>query len=249
MNPSDEHSIAIKFNNVSKSYVISNEGNSSFFNWILALRKPKQNSNILNVLDNISFDVKKGDVLGIIGRNGVGKSTILKLISRIIECDNGSIKTNGTIIPLIELGVGFQPEATARENIIMYGLILGLSKSQIKDKVDDILQFAELEKFADTKIKKFSSGMYTRLAFSTAIQVNPDILLIDEVLAVGDIFFQQKSFDSIRAFKNNNKTIVLVSQNLDMIKELCNKAILLENGKITKEGTPIEVIEQYKHEN
>lgn len=245
MNSYDKNNFAIKFHNVSKSYVINNDENNSFFNWILSLRKQRQN-NILNVLENISFDVKKGDVLGIIGRNGVGKSTILKLISGIIECDKGTIEIDGTLIPLIELGVGFQPESTARENIIMYGLILGLSKSKIKNKVNDILQFAELEKFADTKIKKFSSGMYSRLAFSTAIQVNPDILLIDEVLAVGDIFFQQKSFDSIRKFKNNKKTIVLVSQNPDMIKELCNKAILLENGKVVKEGIPEDVINEYK---
>jgi len=240
--------MAIKFHNVSKSYVIGNDDNRSFFNWLVSLGKRKPNSNILNVLDGISFEIRKGDVVGIMGKNGVGKSTILKLISGIIQCDTGSIETNGSIIPLIELGVGFQPEATAKENIIMYGLILGIAKSQIKNKVNDILRFAELEKFADTKIKNFSSGMYTRLAFSTAIQVNPDILLIDEVLAVGDIFFQQKSFDSIRTFKDNHKTIVLVSQNTDVILELCNKAILLENGKIIKEGTPEDVIEQYRHD-
>ena len=248
MNSSDQNSMAIKFHNVSKSYVIGNDDNRSFFNWLVSLGKRKPNSNILNVLDGISFEIRKGDVVGIMGKNGVGKSTILKLISGIIQCDTGSIETNGSIIPLIELGVGFQPEATAKENIIMYGLILGIAKSQIKNKVNDILRFAELEKFADTKIKNFSSGMYTRLAFSTAIQVNPDILLIDEVLAVGDIFFQQKSFDSIRTFKDNHKTIVLVSQNTDVILELCNKAILLENGKIIKEGTPEDVIEQYRHD-
>ena len=149
-----------------KSQTESFDGGNSFFNWLLSLKK--QNIDTLNVLDDISFDVKKGDVLGIIGRNGVGKSTILKLISGIIECDKGSIEINGTMIPLIELGVGFQPESTAKENIIMYGLILGLSKSDIKNRVNDILKFAELEKFADTKIKKFSSGMYSKLAFSTA---------------------------------------------------------------------------------
>lgn len=248
MNSFKDNNLAIKFDNVSKSYVINNEENNSLFNWLLSLRKSRQN-NILNVLDNVSFEVMKGDVLGIIGKNGVGKSTILKLIAGIIECDKGSIQTNGKIIPLIELGVGFQPESTARENIMMYGLILGFTKSQIMNKIENILKFAELVKFADTKIKKFSSGMYSRLAFSTAIQVEPDILLIDEVLSVGDIFFQQKSFDSIRQFKNNNKTIVLVSQNPGMIKELCNKAILLENGKIIKEGTPEDVIDQYKYQN
>jgi len=247
LNLSDHNAIAIKFHDVSKSYVIGKGENHSFFNWLVTLGNPKSDGNTLNVLDSISFEIRKGDVFGIIGKNGVGKSTILKLISGIIQCDKGSIETHGTIIPLIELGVGFQPEATAKENIIMYGLILGLTKSQIKNKVNDIIRFAELEKFVDTKIKKFSSGMYSRLAFSTAIQVNPDILLIDEVLAVGDIFFQQKSFDSIRAFKENNKTIIIVSQNTDMILELCNKAILLENGKIIKEGRPKDVIEQYKH--
>lgn len=246
MNLSDNN-IAIKFHNVSKSYVIGKDENSSFFNWLFTLGKPKSSNNILNVLESISFEIKKGDVFGIIGKNGVGKSTILKLISGIIQCDDGLIETHGSIVPLIELGVGFQPEATAKENIIMYGLILGLSMPQIKNKVNAILKFAELEKFVNTKIKNFSSGMYSRLAFSTAIQVNPDILLIDEVLAVGDIFFQKKSFDSIRTFKNSNKTIVLVSQNTDMILELCNKAILLENGKIIKEGTPTDVLEQYRH--
>jgi len=159
--------------------------------------------------------------------------------------NSGIITINGNLVPLIELGVGFQPENTARENILMYGLILGFSKIQIEKKINDILKFAELENFADTKIKNFSTGMFSRLAFSTAMQVDPDILLVDEVLSVGDLAFQKKSYDAFLTFKQRKKTIILVTQNLDYIKNLCDRALFLNDGKINCIGDPEMVVNEY----
>ncbi len=199
----------------------------------------------LHVLNNVTFSVKKGEMFGIIGRNGIGKTTLLRLIANIYKHDSGKIRTYGNIVPLLELGIGFNPEFTARNNIILYGKILGFSNKVIKNKVETILQFAELEDFADTKLKNFSSGMYARLAFSTAMQVEPDILLVDEILSVGDITFQKKSFEAFKSFKKNKKTIVYVSHNLDSVKELCDRALFLNDGKIEFIGSPKDAIDAY----
>jgi ABC-2 type transport system ATP-binding protein len=199
----------------------------------------------LMVLDDVSFEVNKGEIVGMIGRNGSGKTTLLRLIARIMRPNMGTIHTVGSIVPLLELGTGFEPDMTASDNIIQYGIILGFSIKEIKAKVEDILKFAELEKFANTKLSKFSTGMTARLAFSTAAQVDPDILLVDEVLSVGDLSFHQKSYKEFTSFKERKKTVVLVSHSLEPIRKLCDRALLLDNGKIQSIGEPEKVIDAY----
>ena len=234
---------AIELENVSKTFRVYHEKKDLAESLTHPFTKNKFHD--LIVLQNTSFKVKKGEMFGIIGRNGTGKTTLLRLIAKIYKPDSGKIRTQGSLVSLLELGIGFNPEFTARSNIILYGKILGLSSREIKSKVKEILKFAELEEFADTKLKNFSTGMYARLAFSTAMQVDPDILLVDEILSVGDITFQQKSFEAFRSFKQNKKTIVYVSHNLDSIKELCDRALFLNNGKIECLGKPEEVIAEY----
>jgi len=200
----------------------------------------------LDVLKNVSFSVPKGETLGIIGPNGSGKTTLLRIIAGVYKPNIGKVHINGSLIPLLELGIGFQPDLTAIENIIMYGMILGFSKSNISKKINKILEFAELEKFRDVKISSFSSGMYGRLAFATAAQTEPDILLLDEILAVGDAAFKEKCFDWISDFKKRGKTIILVSHSPEYITTLCDRAILLHQGNLFSEGEPTEVMKTYK---
>lgn len=199
----------------------------------------------LKVLDDVSFEVNKGEMVGLIGKNGSGKTTLLRLISRIMKPDLGTIHTVGSIVPLLELGTGFEAEMTASDNIIQYGIILGFSVKEIKAKVEDILKFAELEKFASTKLSKFSTGMTARLAFSTAAQIDPEILLVDEVLSVGDLSFHQKSYREFTSFKERKKTIVLVSHSMEPIRKLCDRVVLLNNGIIQSIGEPEKVIDFY----
>ena len=236
--------IMINIQNVVKKFKIQHEKKSSLSDHLLTRSKKNNSTEELMVLDNVSFSVKKGEMIGLIGRNGSGKTTLLRLIANIFKPDSGTITVNGTIVPLLELGTGFQGDLTARDNIIQYGVILGFTKKEISKKVDDVLKFAELEKFGDTRTRNFSSGMIARLAFSTAIQINPDILLVDEVLAVGDIPFQKKSFDKFLELKKN-KTIVYVTHNVDAVKQLCDRGIFLDKGKIEKIGDSEEVVNAY----
>ncbi len=235
----------IEVENITKSFRIYHDKQNSVFETITSPFTKKRHFEILTVLDDVSFTVKKGEMVGIIGLNGSGKTTLLRLISRIYYPDKGQISTRGTIIPFLELGAGFQPELTARDNIILYGIILGFSKKEIKKKLDEIIKYAELEKFIDTKLKNFSSGMYARLAFSTAIQVDPDILLVDEILSVGDLPFQKKSFNTFMDFRKRGKAILFVSHNLTSIKDICDRAIFINKGKIHTIGEPTKVIEEY----
>lgn len=235
----------IEVKNLVKQFKIFHNKKSTFFEMLLNILNKKNNFEILTVLNNISFDLYPGEVLGVMGRNGSGKTTLLKLIAKILIPQQGYIKTQGSIIPLLGLGIGFQPEFTARDNIIQYGMILGFTKNQMIDKVDEIFEFAELTKFIDTKIKNYSSGMLARIAFATAMQVDPDILLVDEVLAVGDEKFRQKSSEQFLSFKDNKKSIIYVSHNIQSIIDLCDRAILLENGKIISEGDPKQVAKKY----
>lgn len=201
-------------------------------------------------LKNIDFEVSQGDRIGIIGRNGAGKSTLLKLLSKITEPTEGKIKIKGKIASLLEVGTGFHAELTGRENIFLNGAILGLSKNDIKKKFDEIVEFAEVEKFLDTPVKKYSSGMYVRLAFAIAANLEPDILIIDEVLAVGDASFQEKCLGRMKNIsKAERKTILFVSHNMGAISALCGRVICLENGKIVFDGNSNDGISFYQNNN
>ena len=237
--------IAIEVKNLSKSFRIYHEIRNSVFEALIGLFSKKKHYESLLVLNKLNFSIEKGEMFGIIGKNGMGKTTLLRVLSRIYEPDEGEIIVNGLITPFLGLGTGFQPEMTARTNVIQYGILLGMKKRKITELVDDIMKFAELEKFADTKLKNFSSGMYARLAFSTAVKVNPDIILIDEIFQVGDKDFQKKSFDTIMSFKKNGKTIVMVTHDLNSVVNYCDRALLLSNGTIASIGNPKVVLEAY----
>lgn len=204
----------------------------------------------LNVLRDITFDVKKGDFFGIVGRNGSGKSTLLKLLAGIYEPTKGTIETKGKIVPFIELGVGFNPELTGRENVYMNGAMLGFSNEEVGEMYDEIVDFAELEKFMDQKLKNYSSGMQVRLAFSIAIKAQGDILILDEVLAVGDEAFQRKCADFFDQIKQDkSKTVILVTHDMSAVKKYCNRAILIKDGEIIVKGSPEDAANEYSMEN
>ena len=197
------------------------------------------------VLADVSFEIKKGEFFGIVGRNGSGKSTLLKLLAGIYVPDSGGIQVNGSLTPFIELGVGFNPELTGRENIFMNGALLGFSRKQMEEMYDDIVEFAELDKFMDQKLKNYSSGMQVRLAFSIAIRSKSDILLIDEVLAVGDAAFQTKCYDYFHRLKKEERTVILVSHDRSALERFCDRGVLIENGKQIAEGDIREVLAEY----
>ena len=236
---------AIKVENVSKSFKIFHEKRNTVYEAIIGFVKRKQYYENLSVLKDISFEVKKGEVFGIIGKNGMGKTTLLRILSNIYIPDSGKILMNGKIIPFLGLGAGFQPEMSARDNVILYFKILGIPKNQLESNVKEVMKFAELEKFEDTQLKNFSSGMYARLAFSTAIRVNPDIILMDEILSVGDKDFQKKCQETFISFKKRGKTIVLISHDMNAIKINCERVMLLDKGKISMIGEAEKVITKY----
>jgi len=211
----------------------------------LFLFREKNQYELFYALKDVSFGVKKGEMLGIIGQNGAGKSTILKILARILRPDSGNINTRGKVSALLELGAGFHPDLTGLENIYINGTILGLTRKQISENIDNIFEFSELENFKDTPVKNYSSGMYMRLAFAVAINVNPDIILVDEVLSVGDERFQRKCKNKFYEFKNKEKSIVFVSHDLATVENLCDKVIYLDKGEIKEYGTPRDVISSY----
>ncbi|MFA6098844.1 MAG: ATP-binding cassette domain-containing protein [Patescibacteria group bacterium] len=235
----------IKIQNVSKIFKLPHERRNTLKEHFLGMLKRSQ-AERLKALQEVSFNVKKGEFLGIIGRNGSGKSTLLKIIAGILKPNSGRVIVNGTIAPFLELGVGFQGDLSARDNVYLYGAILGLSRSTIDGKFSDIIKFAELERFVDQKLKNFSSGMQVRLAFATAIQAEADILLVDEVLAVGDLDFRKKCYDVFKRLRDEGKTIIFVSHDLFTVNKFCHRVILLESGKMVRQGTPAEVIEFYQ---
>lgn len=209
-------------------------------------RKYPERETAYQVLKDITLNVRKGEVLGIIGRNGSGKSTLLKLLAGIYRPDRGRIAVQGRVGALLELGAGFHPEFSGRENIFLNGIILGLSKREIRQRLDDIVHFAELEAFIDEPVKNYSSGMYTRLGFSVAVHADPDILFIDEILAVGDEGFQQKCFEKVSEFRRRGKTIILVSHDLAAVQRWCDKVLWLEEGTIRERGMPRRVVDLYR---
>ena len=198
-----------------------------------------------HALDDVSFNVKHGEIFGIIGRNGGGKTTLLRIISRIYAPDSGSVDVKGSIIPVLALGLGFHPELTAITNIYQSSVLLGFKKAEISKRVDEIIKFAELEKFADTKVKNFSAGMQMRLAFATSVLVDPDILLLDEVFAVGDVNFQKKCFDTIMDFKKRGKAIIFVSHDMTSVRNFCDTVMFLKEGKVGLIGSPQKSVDAY----
>jgi len=203
----------------------------------------------LRALDGVSFEVKRGEFFGIVGRNGSGKSTLLKCIAGIYDPRPGQIAVSGRLSPFIELGVGFKPELTARQNVLINATLLGLSRRQARDRFNSIMAFAELEEFVDVKLKNFSSGMSVRLAFSVAIQVDADVLLVDEVLAVGDSAFQQKCFDQFERLKREGRTVLFVTHGMDAVRRLCDRALLLDEGRVVTSGDPDDVAASYEELN
>jgi lipopolysaccharide transport system ATP-binding protein len=197
------------------------------------------------VLNDISFELKKGETLGIIGHNGAGKSTMLKHLSGIMEPTRGSIEVNGRLSALIEVGAGFHPDLTGRENVFLNGVILGMSRVEVKRKFDEIVEFAGLEEFIDTPVKRYSSGMFARLGFSVAAHLEPDILVIDEVLSVGDFAFQRKGLEKMRAIAKSGATVIFVSHNLQAVAEFCQRGILLERGRVIADGPTDQVVRRY----
>ena len=240
-----ERNVAIKVENLYKNFKIPHEKHTSLKSATLNLFKRRKYS-IHKAAEGISFEVKKGEFFGIIGKNGCGKSTLLKMLAGIYVPDKGKITINGRLSPFLELGVGFNPDLTARDNIYLNGTILGLSRKEIDEKIGEIIAFSELEEFIDQKLKNFSSGMQVRLAFSVAIQAHADILLIDEVLAVGDAAFQQKCFNIFRDLKKKGKTIVFVSHGMDSIEEFCDRVMLIDEAKVADIGEAKRVIYSYK---
>jgi len=197
-------------------------------------------------LRDINLNVKQGEFLGVIGKNGSGKSTLLKLIARVLEPTSGRISVNANVAPFLELGVGFQGDSTVKDNIFLYGALLGMTRKEIVDKYDSIINFSGLERFVDAKLKNLSSGMQVRLGFSITVSIESPILLVDEVLAVGDIAFQQKCYAMFDKFKQAGKTVVLVSHDLNTVEKFCDRVVLIEKGRIQKQGTGSSVVNAYK---
>jgi ABC-type polysaccharide/polyol phosphate transport system ATPase subunit/acetyltransferase-like isoleucine patch superfamily enzyme len=244
--PKNEEEYAIDVKNVSKSFRIPHEKRTTVYaNLVGKITGNSYSYETFDALKDVSFKVKKGETFGIIGRNGSGKSTLLKILASVLIPDRGSIVVKNKIAPFLELGVGFQPDLTAIENVFLYGAIMGIKHSEMNAKVVGIFEFSELEKFKDTKLKNFSSGMYARLAFSTAISTDPDVLLIDEALSVGDEAFQRKCTEWIESVRRKGKTIVIVSHDITSIETLCSRCLLLNNGKVTCIGDTAYVVREY----
>lgn len=245
MNAADGGDIAIRVKDLHKSFKLPTERawglKQAIFNRLKGIKGYKTQK----VLRGIDFEVKKGEFLGIVGRNGSGKSTLLKVMSGIYVPQKGEVDIYGTLVPFIELGVGFNPELTGRENVYLNGALLGFSNEEITEMYDEIVNFAELKDFMDQKLKNYSSGMQVRLAFSIAVRARGDILILDEVLAVGDAAFQQKCNDYFASLRGN-QTVILVTHSMENITKFCDRAILIENGKIVNEGEPEKVAEAYK---
>lgn len=233
----------IEVNNVCKFYKVYHDKSISLKEKLLFANRNKYENR--QVLNDISFSVKKGEAIGLVGKNGCGKSTMLKLLARIIYPNSGSITINGRVSSMIELGAGFHPDMTGRENILTNASIFGLSRKEIMSVIDNIIDFSELGEAIDTPVRTYSSGMYMRLAFSVAIHVNADILLIDEILAVGDYSFQNKCFERLKQMKQEGMTIVIVSHSLGQIEEICDRSIWINQGSIIMEGEPKKVHEEY----
>lgn len=238
--------VVLRVDHVSKNFALPHEKNTSIKSGIVNIFNRKDKTvEVQHALKDISFEIKKGEFFGILGRNGSGKSTLLKLLAEIYQPTKGEVRTEGKLVPFIELGVGFNPELTGRENVYLNGALLGFSRREIDARYKDIVEFAELEEFMDQKLKNYSSGMQVRLAFSVATRAEADILLVDEVLAVGDADFQRKCFTFFKSLKNNNTTVIFVTHDMSAVREYCDRAILINEGRITHTGNALEVSNEY----
>lgn len=235
----------IKVRHVTMKFNLMEEKVDTLKEYIVRLLQGKLLYNEFTALDDISFDIEKGDIFGLVGFNGAGKSTLLKIIAGVLRPTCGSVEVRGSIAPLIEVGAGFDPDLTARENIYLNGAILGHDKAFLDEHFDRILDFAELRNFVDVPVKNFSSGMYARLGFAIATEVQPDILIVDEVLSVGDYAFQEKCEQRIRSMVEHGTTIVLVSHEITTVKKLCNKAVWLDHGKVLETGPAMRICCRY----
>lgn len=241
----NDNDIAINVKNLHKSFKLPTEQAFGLKQAIFNRLKGIKGYTEQKVLENLNFEIKKGEFVGIVGRNGSGKSTLLKILAGIYYPEKGEVTINGSLIPFIELGVGFNPELTGRENVYLNGALLGFSNEEVNKMYDDIWKFAELEQFQDQKLKNYSSGMQVRLAFSIAIRAKGNILLLDEVLAVGDAAFQQKCNDYFKSLKKQNQTVILVTHSMENVTKFCTRGILIEKGKIVKDGDPKEIANYY----
>lgn len=237
--------VAIEVKNMTKQFKIFADKANTLKEKILFFARGKKEIRV--VLKNINLNIKKGETVALIGTNGSGKSTLLKLMTKIYYPTKGTVKTYGKLTSLLELGAGFHPDFSGRENIYFNASIFGLSKAEINSRIEQIIDFSELREFIDNPIRTYSSGMYMRLAFSIAINVDADILLIDEILAVGDQHFQEKCFKKLQELKDRNVTIVMVSHDLDAIKKLCDRAIWIYDGEVRSDGECSKIIEEYKN--
>ena len=240
---SKKEEYAIKVENLTKEFKLFYDKPSTLKERLVFWNKYKENSRI--VLKDINLTIKKGETVALIGTNGSGKSTLLKLMTKIIYPSKGKLITNGKLTSLLELGAGFHPDFTGRENIYFNASIFGLTKEEIEKRVDEIIEFSELGEFIDSPVRTYSSGMYMRLAFSVAINVDADILLIDEILAVGDQHFQDKCFAKLTELKESDKTIVIVTHSLEQVRKLCTRAIWIYEGEVRLDGKPDKVVDEY----
>lgn len=247
-----KNNYAIEINNVSMMFNLGIEKNSSLkqkFVDLISFKRKKKEKNKNNefwALKNIDFKIKSGEVVGLIGTNGAGKSTLLKIVAGVMKPTKGNVISNGTICPMIELGAGFDTELTARENIYLNGAVMGYTKEFLDSKFDEIVEFSELQEFIEVPVKNFSSGMTARLAFSIATIVDPEILIVDEILSVGDLAFQKKSLDKMMSMINGGTTVLFVSHSLEQIQKLCNRVIWLEKGTAKKIGKSKEICPLYE---
>lgn len=239
----EKNAVAIKVENMTKSFKLFYDKPNTLKERLVFFNH--KSNELRTVLQDINLEIKKGETVALIGTNGSGKSTLLKLMTKIIYPTKGIITPKGKLTSLLELGAGFHPDFTGRENIYFNASIFGLTRKEIEFRINDIIEFSELGNFIDSPVRTYSSGMYMRLAFSVAINVDAEILLIDEILAVGDQHFQDKCMDKLEELKNSDKTIVIVSHSLDSVKRLCNRAIWIYEGKVRMDGKSNEVVEEY----
>ncbi len=237
---------AVSMRSVGKRYLLSSERQSTLKEIVLRGGRGLTTETAIDAVKDVTLDIKRGEILGLIGDNGSGKSTLLKLVAGITEPTSGELQVNGTVSSLLEVGVGFHPDMTGRENVFLSGALLGISRHVLADRMDDIIAFSELEQFIDSPVKHYSSGMYLRLGFAVGVYVDPDILLVDEILAVGDQRFQRKCKEHVRALRRSGKTIVVVSHDLDAIVALCDRAAVIHKGALLGEGRPYDMVTLYK---